>query len=332
MKVLVTGGGGYLGRHLAMRLLREGHEVAVFGRRDYPFLPESIEQIQGDLRSLESLRRACRGREAVFHVAALTGIWGPRLEFESVNLTGTHHLIQACQEQNVPRLIYTSSPSVVFGEASLEGADESTPYPEDYLCDYPRTKAAAERLVLEAHGRQGVQTAALRPHLIWGPGDPHLIPRIIQRARRGRLVQVGDGRNRVDITYIDNAVEGHLRALEALEGAGPAGGRVYFLSDGEPVVLWDWINRLLRALELPPVRRSISYPAGRALGGVLEAVYRFLGLSAEPPMTRFLAGQLAHSHYFDIGAARRDLQYQPVVSPEAAWQRTIEWFKSHPVD
>ncbi|MFQ5481606.1 MAG: NAD-dependent epimerase/dehydratase family protein [Nitrospinaceae bacterium] len=330
MRVLVTGGGGFLGGRLARRLLALGGQVAVYGRRRYPSLPAGIEQVQGDLRDLETLSKAIQGRVTVFHAGAITGIWGSRREFESINVQGTQNVVDACLRAGVSRLIHTSSPSVVFGDKDLMGVDESVPYPKTYRCHYPRTKAEAERRVLAAHGQQGLLTAALRPHLIWGPEDPHLLPRLVDRARRGRLVRVGDGANRVDITYIDNAVEGHIRAMEALQPGSPAGGRPYFLSDGEPVVLWDWINRLLAAAGIAEVTRSISYRTARILGGVLEAVYAGLRLRQEPPMTPFLAGQLAASHYFNISAARKDLGYHPVVTPETAWERTLQWLKARP--
>ena len=271
-------------------------------------------------------------RKAVFHSGALTGIWGGRVDFEAINIGGTQNILDACNSQGIKKLIYTSSPSVVFGETHLENANESTPYPSHFLSDYPRTKAEAEQRVLKANEPEVLQTIALRPHLIWGPGDPHLAPRILERGRKRKLVRVGDGTNKVSIIYIDNAVEGHIRALESLRPGSSSAGKPYFLSDDEPVLLWDWINRLLKAMQLPPVNRSISYKTGKRLGGLMEWVYRTLNLKNEPRLTRFVASQLATSHYFDTSAAKRDLGYAPVVSPEIGWERMIEWFRTHPAD
>lgn len=332
MRILVTGGGGFLGSHIALRLNELGHDVTVFGRRAYNFLPDAIQQFQGDLSDSGKVRVACKDQEAVFHSGAITGIWGPREVFERTNILGTQNIVDSCIQSGVRKLIYTSSPSVVFGETDLENVDETVPYPKHYLTHYPQTKAVAERHVMKANGNSGLLTVSLRPHLIWGPQDPHLVPRIIERAGRKQLVRVGDGKNRVDIIYIDNAVEGHMRALESLEPGAPCAGKVYFLSDDEPVVLWDWISRLIEEMELPPISRSLSYPLAKNLGRGMEFFYKLLGKQAEPRMTRFVAGQLAKSHFFNISAAKRDLNYKPVVSPEEGWQKMVRWFKAHPVN
>lgn len=212
----------------------------------------------------------------------------------------------------------------------MEYVNEDAPYPESYLCEYPRTKALAERLVMDANGLDGLLTVSLRPHLIWGPGDPHLIPRLIARAKKGQLVRVGNGKNMVDMIYIDNAVEAHVRVCSALEPGSPVAGKCYFVSDGQPVLLWEWIDRLLRKLKLRPVTRSLSYRGAYILGALLEGFYGMLGLSGEPRMTRFLAAQLATSHYFDMSRAMRDFQYKTVVSPEVGLSRLIDYLQAHP--
>ena len=330
MNILVTGGGGFLGRHIAVRLHDSGHAVTVLGRRPYPNLPETLNQIQADLRDAPAAHQACAGQDTVFHAGAMTGIWGERRDFYDINVGGTRNILDGCREHGVSRLVYTSSPSVVYDGKDLENADESLPYARKWLCDYPKTKAVAEKMVLDANGHNGLLTVVLRPHLVWGPGDPHLIPRIVERARQGRLMRVGDGKNRVDIIYIDNAVEGHIRAFEALQPGSAVAGKVYFLSDGEPVLLWDWINELLKALNIRPVTRSISYQNGKCLGLLLEGVYRLLGLSGEPRMTRFLASQLATTHYFNISAAQRDFNYRPIVNPQEGMERLIRSLQSPP--
>jgi len=324
MNILVTGGGGFLGSHLACRLQEMGHRVSVLGRRRYPSLPENIIQIQADLRDPKAVSQACRDQDSVFHAGALPGIWGSKRDFYQTNVVGTRHVIEGCLKHGVRKLVFTSSPSVIYNHTDMENVDESSPYPAHYLSDYPKTKALAEQQVVAANGRQGLLTVCLRPHLIWGPGDPHLVPRIIERAKKGQLVRVGEGTNRVDIIYIDNAVEGHIRAWQALEPGSPVAGKCYFLSDGEPVVLWDWINQLLASLGIIPVTKSISYGMAKNLGRILEGVYRVFGLAGEPRMTRFLAGQLATSHYFDISRARRDFNYEVMVSPEEGMKRLLK--------
>ncbi len=314
MKALVTGGGGFLGGRIVRMLHARGDAVVALGRRDYPHLHEAgIRTIQADVRDLEAVRRACRGMDVVFHAAAIPGIWGKRKTFWEINVEGTRHVIDGCRVGGVGKLVFTSSPSVVFGHEPLCGVDESQPYPERYLADYPETKAAAERMVLAANG-SNLATVALRPHLIWGPGDPHLIPRVIARAHRGRLMQVGDGENLVDVTYVDNAAAAHLLAADVLEPKAACAGRAYFVSQGEPVRLWPWLNDILAAVDAPQVTRSVSYRMARRLGAVLEGLYCLFGIGSEPRMTRFLAAQLAQSHYFDISAAKRDLGYQAQVS------------------
>ena len=317
MKVLVTGGGGFLGGYIVRDLLERGWEVAVFGRSARPDLERNgVRVFIGDLSDQEQVHEACKGFEAVFHVAAQTGVWGNWESFYRPNVDGTQNVIDACQAQGVRSLVYTSTPSVVFTSEALKNADESQPYGEKWLCNYAHTKSIAEHEVLEADDPDGLRTIALRPHLIWGVGDPHLIPRIIERAKKGRLRIVGDGDNLVDITHVANAASAHLLALDALE-SGTGGGKAYFISQGKPVRLWDWINDLLGRLGIPPVVNKISLKKAYAAGAVLEGIWKVLHLKDEPPMTRFVAVELAKDHYFNIEASRRDLGYEPTVSTEA---------------
>ncbi|MCH7720428.1 MAG: NAD-dependent epimerase/dehydratase family protein [Planctomycetes bacterium] len=321
MKALVTGGGGFLGSCVVRMLRDRGDDVTAFGRRRYSHLDAlGIDTVQGDLRDAQVVREACRGMDVIFHVAALAGIWGTRRAYWETNVTGTANVLDACRANGVRKLVYTSSPSVVFGNQPLCGVDESQPYPSRFPAHYPASKAAAEQMVLGANG-DDLATVALRPHLIWGPGDPHLLPRVVERAKRGKLLQVGDGDNRVDITYIDNAAEAHLLAAEALENSKPCAGRAFFISQGEPVLLWPWLNQMLEAAGAPPVTRSISHAKARKVGAVLETIHRLLHLSREPRMTRFLADQLAESHYFDISAAERELGYRPRISTAEGMKR-----------
>ncbi len=313
--VLVTGGTGFLGRAIVERLLAQGRPVAVSGRTPAPDLEaRGVRFIRVPLEDAAGVREACRGMQAVFHVAARVGVWGRRADFFRANVLGTRAVIDGCRIHGVCRLIHTSTPSVVYNGRDLAGADESLPLTTRCPSPYPLTKAAAEAEVLAAHG-QALHTVALRPHLIWGPGDPHLVPRLLARARAGRLRIVGEGTNRVDMVHVDNAADAHIDAERSLVGDAPAaGGKAYFITNGEPVMLWKWINNLLVALGETPVTRRISLRAATAIGCACEAAWSLLPLESEPPMTRFVAAELAKDHWFDISAARRDLGYAPHIS------------------
>ena len=314
MTALVTGGGGFLGLYVVERLVARGETVRVFSRGDYPRLRElGVETVRGDLKDVAAVADACRGVETVYHTAALPGIWGPWKTFHDTNTLGTRHVLDGCRRHGVQRLVYTSSPSVVFDGRSHVDADESLPYADRYLCHYPHTKAIAEREVLAANG-DDLKTVALRPHLIWGPRDGHLIPRLIRRAKAGRLRRVGDGTNLISMSYVENAAAAHLAAADALRDGSPACGRAYFVNEPEPVNLWGWIDRLLALAGLPPVTKSISAPTARRVGLACETVWSALRLAGEPPMTRFLAAQLSQSHTYRVTAAERDFGYRPVVS------------------
>jgi len=234
-------------------------------------------------------------------------------------------VIAACKQHNVPQLVYTSSPSVVFDGGDMEGVDESVPYPEKYHAHYPKTKAMAEQSVI-ASGDEGLRTIILRPHLIWGPRDNHLVPRIIERANR--LVKVGDGRNLVDTIYIDNAAAAHIQAADRLEQNRNLSGRVYFISQDDPVPLWEMVNNILKAADLPPVQRSISRNTAWMIGAGLEIFYKMFKISGEPRMTRFLADELSTAHWFDISAAKKDLGYKPKISMEEGLYKLENWLQN----
>lgn len=322
MNTLVTGAGGFLGLYIVEQLVARGDRVRAFCHSSYAALEAlGVETVRADIRDATAVGAACRGIEVVFHTAGVAGIGGPWRRFYEVNALGTRHVVEGCRRHGVGRLVYTSSPSVVFDGADQCGIDESAPYPRRWRCHYGRSKALAEQCVLGANGSEGLLSCALRPHLIWGPRDRHLIPSLLSRARRGQLRRVGDGRNLIDVAYVENAAAAHLLAADALRPGSPVGGRAYFISQGEPVNCWQWIDAILALAGLGPVRKSISLRAAWALGAACEAWFAVLRLEGDPPMTRFLAAQMAKSHYFDITRARRDFGYQPMISTAEGMRR-----------
>ncbi len=323
---LVTGARGFLGRAVCKAALKQGEQVRAFCRQsDAELSALGAEVVLGDLRDGDAVASACRGVKCVHHVAGLAGIWGRWQQFYEVNTLATEHLLAASRAAGVIRFVYTSSPSVTFDGSDQRGIDETAPYASRWLCHYPHSKALAEAAVL-AEDQTQMQTCALRPHLIWGPGDRHLLGRLVKRSRQGRLRRVGDGTNKIDMIYIDNAAEAHLLAAAALHPGAPICGKAYFISQGEAVNCWEWIDQLLALAGQPPVTRSITCRRAWQIGRVCEAIYRTLGLSHEPPMTRFLAAQLGTSHYFNIQNASRDFGYLPRISTEEGMRRLASDF------
>ncbi len=327
MNALVTGGGGFLGSAIVRRLCERGDRVHSLSRGRYPELDAlGVTQHQGDVADPVAVARAAVGCDIVFHVAAKAGVGGRYRDYHRANVIGTANVLTACRHHGIARLVYTSSPSVVFDGRDMAGVDESVPYPSHYEAAYPQTKAIAEGMVLRANGA-ALATVSLRPHLIWGPGDNHLIPRLLARARAGRLRRIGDESKLIDSVYIDNAADAHVLAADRLVPGSPIAGKAYFITQGEPVPLWDLVNRILHAAGLAPVMRSIPTPLAYAAGGLLETIYALLRLDGEPPLTRFVVRELTTAHWFDIRAARRDLGYEPQVSLDEGLRRLAASFR-----
>lgn len=322
MRVLVTGPAGFLGAEIVDQLLARGDQVVGVSRGDYPELQaKGVDYRRGDLSDTDFARQAIRDVDVVVHTAAIAGVWGPYETFYRINTQATLNVIDACRQSGIEQLVFTSSPSVTFGGDHQRGVDESEPYPSRWLCAYPQTKALAEQAVLQAHRDGGIKTCALRPHLIWGADDPHLLARVIDRAKSGKLKIVGDGKNKVDTVHVVNAAAAHLHAIDALcEDPETAGGRAYFIAQDEPVNCWDWIETICDAAGVPPPTRRVPFSLAYGIGAALEAAYRTLGRTSEPPMTRFVAAQLAKDHYFDISAAKQRLGYEVKLSMEQGLQ------------
>lgn len=317
MKLLVTGGGGFLGQALCRALLARGHEVVSFSRSRHAALDAlGVRQLQGDLADRAAVLAAfAEGFDAVLHNAAKAGTWGSFRSYFDANVTGTRNVIAACRAHGIDRLVHTSTPSVAHRATHpVEGASaDEVPYGEGVKAHYAATKIIAEREVLAANDA-ALATVALRPRLIWGPGDTQILPKLVARARSGRLRLVGGGDNRVDTTYIDNAAQAHVDALEHLRPGAACAGRAYFISNGEPWPLRDVLNGLLRAAGAPEVHASIPFGAAYAIGAVCEGLWTMLPLRGDPPMTRFLAEQLATPHWYSMAPAARDFGYVPRIS------------------
>ncbi len=328
MKVLVTGGGGFLGGAVVERLIARGHEVRSFSRGRYPALDAlGVEHARGDLADAGTVREAASGCDAVVHTAAKAGVWGEDEDYRRANVVGTENVLAACRAAGVSKLVYTSTPSVVHQGGDLEGGDESLPYTTHPSTAYQATKTEAEKAVLAAKS-PSLSVVALRPHLVWGPGDPHLVPRIIARGRRGLIALPGGGRARIDTIYVDNAADAHLAALDRLEPGAACDGKAYFITNGDPRPTREIVLGILRAAGIDarvvPVSRRLAHAAGAAM----ETAFRLAAIEHEPPLTRFVAEQLSTSHHFRIDAARRDLGWTPVVSIDEGLERLAAWFES----
>lgn len=326
MKILVTGGGGFLGQKLCEGLVLRGHAVSSFNRGRYPTLDVmGVEQIQGDLADRSAVIAAASGCDAIFHNAAKAGAWGDYDSYHRANVMGTGNVLDACREHGIRKLVYTSTPSVTHRATHpVEGGTaDDVPYGEDLKAPYAATKLIAEKIVLTAND-DSLATIALRPRLIWGPGDNQLLPRIVERSKAGRLALVGSGKNLVDSTYVDNAAQAHFDAFDHLEVGAACAGRAYFISNGEPWPMQDLVNALLRAANAPEVHRHIPRGLAYALGATAEVVWPLLRLKGEPPMTRFLAEQLATTHWYSMAPAQRDFGYVPKVSMQEGLRRVAE--------
>jgi 2-alkyl-3-oxoalkanoate reductase len=324
MKALVTGGGGFLGGAIVKALLERGDSVRTIQRGDYPVLEKmDVEIVKGDLTRLDDVNAAAKGCDLIFHTAAKAGVWGEYDTYYQSNVVATKNVLEACRVNKIGKLIYTSTPSVVFDGTNEDGIDESVPYTKKFFNAYQKTKAEAEQLVVKANSSE-LLTVSLRPHLIWGPGDPHLVPRIINRAKAGRLKLVGYKNHKVDSCYIDNAVHAHLLAADCLEKNSTCAGKIYFVGNDEPIPMSDLINKILVTADLPPVNKVVPENIAYAVGFALEKLYTVFGIKDEPVMTRFVARQLSTSHWFDLAAAKQDFAYHPLVNIDEGMKRLKE--------
>ncbi|MGL4207822.1 MAG: NAD-dependent epimerase/dehydratase family protein, partial [Candidatus Adiutrix sp.] len=322
MKILLTGALGFLGRRVLDFLLKEGHTVRALVRRNAPDIEAlGVETVKGDLRNLDDCRQAAKGVCGIIHCAAKSGVWGPLHEYIEANLMTTTNLLNAARSFGVKWFVHTSSPSVVHTGQPLNGIDETAPYTQNTSLGYPYSKMLAERLVLAANC-QDFRTLALRPHLIWGPKDPHFLPRLVQKARGGKLWLIKT-HALIDGVYIDNAAYAHVLAAAKIAEttfgqSGDPSGKSYFIAQGEPLTAHELITLILKALSVSgenlSVRGLISPGLGYALAWAFETIWAGLKLKGEPPLTRFVAEELAVAHWFKLDEAKLFLGYEPKIS------------------
>lgn len=322
----VTGAGGFLGKAICKRLLAAGIQVTGFARGDYPELSAmGVKMIKGDIADQTSVIEAMKGCDLVFHVASKAGVWGSKLSYFSPNVAGAANIIQGCKQLGIANLVYTSTPSVTFAGEDEAGLDETAPYAETFLNYYGESKAVAEKMMIDANS-EVLKTVSLRPHLIWGPEDPHLVPRVISRAKAGRLKLVGREDKLVDTIYVDNAAYAHiLAAINLSEPDTKVAGKAYYLSNDEPITMADMLNKILACVDMPKVTQRVPASLAYGVGVMLEAYYSLMNKQEEPVMTRFVARQLSTSHYFDISAAKTDFGYSAIVSIDQGMVKLREY-------
>lgn len=319
MNILVTGGTGFLGQHLAKTLLANGHQVRLLGRnfaQSQSLIAAGAEAVVADLRDRTRVSAACAGVDVVYHLGALSAPWGRRSDFFEINVGGTEAVLNGCHTYGVRRLIYVSSPSVVFDGQDQYNIGEAVPYPHRFASVYSLTKKLGEDLVNAAE--TGLEKVILRPKAMFGPGDQALLPRLINAAHQKRLPQIGDGRNLVDLTYVENVVH----ALQLALDAKAANGKTYTITNDEHVPLWEVIRDVLKRLDLPAHLRQVPLSVALAAATLMETRAALTG--KEPLLTRYSAAILARTQTYDISAAHRDLGYTPCISVADGIERTLE--------
>ena len=312
MRVLVTGASGMLGRAVARALIARGDDVTVLQRR-----PAGLAgaEVLGDVADPDAVTRATTGQDAVVHLAAKVDVVGRWPDYVRANVTGTQTVVAACRAAGVPRLVHVSSPSVAHAGTALAGVGAEPADPDRARGHYARSKAVAERSALAADGT-GLAVLAIRPHLVWGPGDTQLVARLVARARAGRLPLLGTGAALIDTTYVDNAAAALVAAVDAT-----AHGEALVVSNGEPRPVAEVLTRLCAAAGVPAPTRHVPYRAAWLAGAAIDRAWALTGRTGAPPLTRFLAEQLATAHWFDQRHTRAALGWTPHVTLDEGFAR-----------
>ena len=325
MKVLVTGGSSLLAQRTAEQLLARGDSVVLFQRR--PTWLDTA-QVLGDVRDAELVDRAVGECDAVVHLAAKVGVVGSWHDYRSVNVDGTANVVAAARRHSISRFVHVSTPSVAHAGDALVGAGATPAVTGRKRAWYAESKALGEQLVVRS-ASDALPTVVIRPHLVWGPGDTQLVGRIIERARAGRLALVGDGAALIDTTYIDNAADALVAALDAAVPGAVCIGKPYVIANGEPRPVAELVAGICRAAGVSVAPRHVPQRAAYVAGSVVERLWAVRGAdAAEPPLTRFLAEQLGTAHWFDPRPARDDLGWVPRVSIDDGLARLAASFHS----
>lgn len=327
MKVLVTGTGSLLLGGIASELVRRGDDVVCLQRRATTFDGhQNAHEVLADICDADAVALAAQGCDAIIHGAARVGVVGSQKDFYDTNVLGTQKVLRAAEKHNIERLVFVSTPSVAHTGESLIGAPAGDAEIGRSRSHYAETKAIAERIVLNARNEH-LAVVAIRPHLVWGPGDTQLVGRIVDRAASGRLAVIGTGNALVDSTYIDNAVSAHIAALDALHIGSDCDGKAYVVSNGEPRTVNELIRSMCESAGIPFEPRHLSLALGVRLGSIIERLWPLLR-SSEPPLTRFISEQLGTAHWFDQRAVQQDLRWSPHISLDEGFQRLTQWFVS----
>ena len=324
----MTGTGSLLLGGIASELLRRGDEVVCLQRRPVAFVGhQNAQEVLADICDAEAVTLAAKGCDAIIHGAARVGVVGSQKEFYDTNVRGTENILRVTEQHNISRLVFVSTPSVAHTGHSLVGAPAGGAEIGRSRSFYAESKAIAERTVLNARNER-LAVVAIRPHLVWGPGDTQLVGRIVERAASGRLAVIGTGNALVDSTYIDNAISAHIAALDALHIGSACDGNAYVVSNGEPRTVNELMRSMCESAGVTFEPRHLSLALGVRLGSLIERLWPLMR-SSEPPVTRFVAEQLGTAHWFDQRAVQKDLQWAPTVTLDEGFERLTQWFASH---
>ncbi len=317
MQILLTGATGFLGQAIAASLHEQGHRIRAIVRKESRELAAlGVEQRHGQISAFEDVCAAADGCDAIVHSAGCSDPLASIEQLHDANVRSTECVLGACELVGVPRLLLTSCANVVIGQGDLENADERQAYPRSWISAYPHTKALAEQRVLAANGAS-LATCVLRPHLLWGAGESRLLPTLLDLAGRGKLRLFGEPEKKIDPCHIDNAAYAHALALGKLEAGSAVAGKAYFISQGEPMTIENFLNALLRAGGFPPEQRRMNSITARALATAARAGAE----GALPLINPYLLDLFSHASWFNLTAAKRDLGYAPKISTAEGMSR-----------
>lgn len=328
MKILVTGGTGFLGKHLALRLLNLGHDVTVVGRNETigkELLSVGINFLQIDLADEEKIISAICGQDYVFHCGALSSPWGKYEQFYQANVIGTQNVIKGCKRGSIQRLIHVSTPSLYFYYDERLDVKETDPLPKKFVNHYAKTKFLAEQEI-DAFFQEGYPVITIRPRAIFGPGDNAIIPRLIRANQKGMIPLIDQGQHLMDLTYVDNVVDALLLCMTSPESTL---GEKYNITNGERVTFKEVIESLFAKLGQQVHWKQMAYKQAFTIASLLEAVSKTILFHKEPILTKYTVSVLSRSQTLNIEKAKRELQYEPRISVQEGINQFVEWWKKN---